>query len=137
MTFDPSLYAHALASLAIWAILSQVLAGVSTIGRTPDRAPCGKPVRDYSNPVYRRERAFANAIESSGPFVAATVAAMLVGASPFWVNLLASVFVVARIAMAVVHVRTENQTMRSAFFAIGLFMTAGLALLALIGAFAL
>lgn len=127
-------YSHALASLALWAVLVSVLMGVSTVGRTPDRAPCGKPVRDYANPVYRRERAFANAIETSGPFIAATLAAILVGAPSFWVNLLAALFIVARVAMAWVHIATTNQAARSACFSVGFFCIIGLALLALWGA---
>lgn len=115
----PSDYAHAILSLALWAVLVLVLSAISTVGRTPDRAPCGKPVRDYANPVYRRERAFANAVETSGPFVAATAAAILAGAAPFWVNLLAAVFVTARLAMAVVHIATEVQWARSLFWTIG------------------
>ena len=43
-----------------------------------------------------------NAIETSGPFIGATVAAILAGAAPFWVNLFASVFIVARVAVAYV-----------------------------------
>lgn len=124
-------YNHAIAALAFWALISVVLGGLSTVGRTAEnRCDCGKPKRDYANPVYRRERAFANAVEVSGPFVAATLAAILAGASPFTVNLLASVFVVSRIAMAVVHIRTENQPMRSAMFVIGWLSMIGLALVA-------
>ncbi|MGB3407365.1 MAG: MAPEG family protein [Jannaschia sp.] len=130
-------YAHAIASLALWSLIILTLGLLSTVGRTSDRAPCGKPVRDYANPVYRRERAFANALENSGPFVAATVAAILVGASPFWTNMLASIFIVARIVMAFVHIRTENQPMRSAFYAVGLFCTIGLALFGFLGALTL
>ncbi|UWQ22834.1 MAPEG family protein [Jannaschia sp. W003] len=132
--FDP--YAHAIAALALWAVVVPVLAAVSTRGRTSDRAPCGKPVRDYADPWYRRERAFANAVEISGPFVAATVAAILAGAAPFWVNLLASLFIVLRVAMAAVHVMTENQPARSAFWSLALLCVLGLAVLALAGAFA-
>lgn len=129
-------YSHAIASLGFWALINIVLAGVSTRGRTPEnRCDCGKPKRDYSNPVYRADRAFMNAIKNSGPFIAATVAAILAGAAPFWVNLLASIFIVSRIAMAVVHIRTENQPARSAMFVIGFVCMLGLSLLAVIAAF--
>ncbi len=129
-------YGHALVSLALWSMIVTVLAGLSTAGRTADaRCDCGKPKRDYADPVYRRERAFMNAVETSGPFIAATLAAILAGGPVFWVNLLASVFVVARVAMAVVHVRTTNQPMRSAFFSLGLFCIVGLAVLAIVAVF--
>ena len=113
-------YSHAIASLAFWAFLVSILAGLSGAGRTADnRCECGKPKRDYANPVYRRERAFMNAVETSGPFVAALVAAILAGAAPIWVNTAASVFVVARLATAFIHIRTENQPLRSLTWFIG------------------
>ncbi|MGC1495156.1 MAG: MAPEG family protein [Sulfitobacter sp.] len=129
-------YSHAIASIALWSLLVIVLAGLSTKGRTSEgRCDCGKPKRNYADPVYRRERAFMNAVEGGGPFIGATLAAMLAGASPFAVNLLASLYLVFRIAMAIVHVRTENQKLRSASFAAGLLCTVGLAVMAVIAAF--
>ncbi|WP_146588959.1 MAPEG family protein [Puniceibacterium confluentis] len=129
-------YSHATASLALWALIILALSGLSLRGRTPEnRCGCGKPIRDYANPVYRSERAFQNAIETSGPFIAATLAGILAGAAPFWVNLLASVFVLARIAMAVVHIRTENQPMRSACYGVSWLCVVLLALFALVAAF--
>ena len=128
-------YSHAIASLGLWAILSIILAGVSLRGRTPEgRCDCGKPKRDYADPVYRADRAFMNAVENSGPFVAATVAAMLAGAAPFWVNVFASVFLVSRIAMAIVHIGTENQQLRSVMFVIGWVCMIALALMAVVAA---
>jgi uncharacterized MAPEG superfamily protein len=128
-------YSHAIASLGLWSILICLLAAYSTVGRAPDnRCDCGKPKRNYSDPVYRRERAFMNAVEGAGPFIAATLAAILIGASPFVVNLLASVFLVARIAMAGVHIWSENQMFRSLFFMIGLLCILGLAIVAVIAA---
>ncbi len=128
-------YSHTIVSLALWSVVIMVLGALSTVGRSAEnRCDCGKPRRDYGDAVYRRERAFMNAIETSGPFIAASVAAMLAGASPFWVNVLASVFVVARLAMAVVHIRTTNQPMRSAFFGIGFFCVLGLAVIAIFAA---
>ena len=77
-------YAHAIASLGFWAMIVSVLAGLSTRGRSDAaRASCGKPRADYDDPVYRRERAFQNAVEVSGPFVAACIAAILIGAPSF------------------------------------------------------
>jgi uncharacterized MAPEG superfamily protein len=128
-------YSHAIASLGLWSILICLLAAYSTVGREPEnRCDCGKPKRNYSDPIYRRERAFMNAVEGAGPFIAATVAAILIGASPFVVNLLASVFVSARIAMAGVHIWSENQMLRSLFFMIGLLCILGLAGTAVVAA---
>ncbi|MEL6585093.1 MAG: MAPEG family protein [Pseudomonadota bacterium] len=131
---DP--YSHALAALAIWAIVVPVLGAMSTVGRSPEgRSPCGKPTRNYADPVYRRERAFMNAIETSGPFIAATLAAVLTGAPAFWVNLFASLFLVLRVGMAYFHIATENQAARSAFFASALLCVLCLAMLGVWGAF--
>ena len=131
-----SAYSHALASLALWGVMVSVLGALSTRGRSAEnRCDCGKPKRNYDDPVYRSERAFMNAVETSGPFISVAVAAVLLGASPFWVNLFASVFIVARLAMAFVHIRTTNQPMRSAFFLVGLICLLALAILALAAAF--
>jgi uncharacterized MAPEG superfamily protein len=128
-------YSHALASVALFSLVVMVLAVVSTRGRTPaDQAECGKPKRNYANVWYRSERAFANAVENSGPFLGATFAAILTGGAPLVVNILASAVLVARIAMAVVHIRTENEALRSLTFMIGWVGTIGLALVALWGA---
>ena len=129
-------YGHAIAALALWAVIVSVLAALSTRGRTSEnRSPSGKPIRNYDDPVYRTDRAFMNAIEASGPFIAATVAAILAGAAPFWVNLFASIFIVARVAVAYVHIGTTNQTMRSAIWSIGLFCILALAVMAIVAVF--
>ena len=114
-----ALYGHAIASIALWALLVLCLSGLSTLGKARVRCDCGRPKRDYSDPVYRRERAFQNALETSAPFLAATLAAIASGAAPVWVNLLASVFLVSRIFMAAVHIKTEIQPLRSALYGIG------------------
>lgn len=125
-------YGHAVASLALWAVIMISLSPISVQARTEAaRSECGRPKRDYGDRGYRADRALMNAVEATGPFVAATLAAMFAGASPFWVNLLASLFIVARIAMAYVHIATTNQTMRSAFWAIGTLCCLLLALFAL------
>ncbi len=129
-------YGHALVALAGWAVLMPVLAILAVATPYGERTPSGHPVRNYDDRGYRAHRAQMNAIEAAGPFVAATAAAILAGAPPFWVNLLASAFLVARIATAAVHVGTVNQTARSATWAVGLLCTLGLAILAAWSAFA-
>lgn len=129
-------YGHALAAMGGYALVMMVLGAMSTTGRTPEnRCACGQPKRDYDDVVYRRGRAFMNSVESVGPFVAAVMAAMLTGGSPFWVNLLASIFLLARIATAFVHIGTTNQAMRSATWGVGTLCVAGLALIGIVGAF--
>lgn len=129
-------YSHALAALAGYALLMVVLGALSTVGRSSDnRTESGHIKRNYSDPVYRRGRAFMNAIETAGPFSMALMAAILTGSNPFWVNLFASVFLLSRIAMAIVHIRTEIQSLRSAFWAIGTICVAALCVIGVIGAF--
>lgn len=136
MTLFLAPYAPTVAVLAAWSILSLVLARLSTVGSPRARADSGHPVCDYADPAYRRGRAHLNAVETSGPFLAAAVAAMLAGGSPLWVNLPAILFLLARIAMAAVHVGTENQSARSGFFVLGVACIFGLAALAIAGALA-
>ncbi|MCR8826464.1 MAPEG family protein [Pseudosulfitobacter koreensis] len=130
------LYAHAIASLGGYAILMFVLTALSAAGRSDDeRALCGQVKRDYANPTYRKARAHANAVESAGPFIAAVLAAILMGANPFWVNLFASVFLAARVVMAFVHIGTTNQPMRSLFWSISMLCVLAMAVMAIWGAF--
>lgn len=125
-------YSHAIASLALWGLMMVILSMLSTRGRTPEnRCDCGKPKRDYANAWYRSERAFMNAVETSPGFMGTTLAAMLAGASPASVNWMASIFILARIAMAIIHIRTENQPLRSLTFGIGWLMIILMGLLAL------
>lgn len=129
-------YAHAIAALALWGLMVTVLGMLSTRGRTAEgRTESGLPKRDYSDPVYRRVRAQMNAIETSPAFIGATVAAIMAGAAPFWVNLFATLFLVLRVGMAVVHIRTENQPMRSAFFALAMLCNVALVVMAVVAAF--
>ena len=131
-----SAYSHAIAALALWSLIASALVPVSVQMRAGGQTcDCGKPKRDYSDRGYRAERALMNAVEASGPFIAATVAAILADASPFWVNLLASLFIVARIAMACVQIGTTNGTLRSACWAVGMLCSIALALIALVAAF--
>jgi uncharacterized MAPEG superfamily protein len=129
-------YSHALASLAGFAILISVLGAMSVGGRSAEnRCECGQPKRNYDDVVYRRNRAFMNAVESATPFIAALIAAMLTGGSPLWVNIFASVFLLARVATAVVLIGTTNQGLRSATWFIGLLCVFCLAIIGLWGAF--
>ncbi|MEP5732508.1 MAG: MAPEG family protein [Sulfitobacter sp.] len=136
MMAEFEVYGHALASLALWPLIQIVLGILSNVGLNADnRCDCGLPKRDYSDKAYRHSRAFGNAIEMGGPFIAATVAAILAGAAPFWVNLLASIFIVSRIATATVHIKTENQVLRSATWAVGMFSVVIMTIMAVRAAF--
>ena len=129
-------YAHTLAAVALWGVLMMVGIVVAARYQSKSETETGLPKRDYANRGYRAHRQQQNMIETSGPFLAVALAAVLAGASPFWTNLLASLFVVARVGMLAVHVWTVNQPARSAFWLVGAACILGLAALALAGAFA-
>ncbi|MEO0939638.1 MAG: MAPEG family protein [Pseudomonadota bacterium] len=128
-------YGHAIAALAGFALLMTVLTALSVVGRGEDqRTASGAVKRDYANPVYRRSRALGNAVESAAPFAMATLAAILAGASPFWVNVLASTFLAARVLMAVVHIGTTIEPLRSIFWTVGMVCVIALAVLGVLAA---
>lgn len=126
-----ALYGHALVALALWGVVVLILSGLSVAGKPRARCDCGAVKRDYSDPAYRRHRAFQNALETSPAFISALLASIAVGAAPYLVNLFASVFLVSRVLMAVVHVGTENQRLRSLLYGVGWLCVILLALLAL------
>lgn len=128
-------YGHAVVAMALIGLLGLIMGPIvgrrkATIGLPPGAVP----EADYSTAVYRWHRAYQNLSESMGFFVAVTLAAILAGASPFWVNLLASVFLLARLVMLVVHVRglgRADMSLRSLAFGVGLMAAILLALLAI------
>ena len=132
-------YSHAIVSVAVFVILTLLLGPVSAVRKAGAGVTAGgTPAEDYGSPVYRLHRAYMNATESVGPFAAAVAMAILAGANPFWINMLASVFLVARILVLVVHVAgvgAMNQGLRSIVFGIGLFCTVAIALMAIVAAF--
>ena len=98
-------YGHALVALSGVAILLLIMSPLSALQKQASGvAPGAQPEADYSNSCYRWHRAYGNLAESIGPFVAVTLAAILAGANPFWVNLFASLFLVVRVVVTVVHV---------------------------------
>ena len=132
-------YSHALASLALFALMTLVLGPVSANVKAQAGVPSGAaPAADYGNVVYRLFRAHLNAVETLGPFAGVTLAAILAGAAPFWVNLAASVFLVARIVHLVVHLGgwgKADMGLRSYVYVLGFLCCLMLGVLALIAAF--
>ena len=116
-------YSHAIASLVIFTLIVLFMSPVS--GRAKQGkglAPGATPEQDYSDKAYRLNRAYLNGTETLPVFLTVTMAATLLGVSPFWVNLLASLVLVARIAMLVVHIRGIGQPhggLRSIFYVVG------------------
>ena len=96
--------------------------------------PGAMPEASFENSLYRTARAYLNAAETLTVFTTVVVMCILAGANPFWVNLLASVAMVTRVLMAVVHVRAIGQLnggVRTMLFALGWLINIILAFLAI------
>ncbi len=113
-------YGHALVAIAIWILVVQGLsAWVGTAKAKAGITAGATPPEDYENQCYRIHRAYENSVANLSVLVAAIVIAVLAGASPFWVNLLASVAVVARLVMVYVHIQgmgNATQGLRTGIF---------------------
>ncbi len=136
--FSP--YAHAIASVAIFAIITLALSPAAGVARNRAGVAAGAmPPADYSNRDFRICRAYQNATENIGILAAVVLAAVLAGASPFWVNLFASLSVVFRLAMVYVHITgmgaTKDPGPRTIFFVLGWLMMLLIAIMALVAAF--
>lgn len=129
-------YGYAIASLALFALIAMVLSPVSALTKQKyGVAPGGVPPQDYSNRAYRVHRAQANAVEALPVFATATIAAILAGVSPHWVNWLASLVVVARLSMLYFHITGKGHPYtggRSISYVAGLCCYAAMAVLTLI-----
>lgn len=99
-------YTHAIASLALLSLILLVMSPLSALKKqAAGLAPGGTPTESYDDAAYRFNRAYLNGVETLPVFLTVTVLAMLTGVSPFWVNLLASLALVSRVVMLVVHIR--------------------------------
>ena len=128
-------YGHAIMAMAVIAVFQLLMAPLSAMRKSSaGLAPGAQPPADYADACYRWHRTYANLAESMGPFVAVTVAAILAGAAPFWVNLFAAGFLVARVVLAVVHIKgigKPDMSIRSFTYVAGWLMCLGLAWLAI------
>jgi len=132
-------YTHALVSMVGFGLITLVLGPLAAARKAKEGVASGaSPTPDYTSATYRLERAHQNATETIGVFVAVTVAAILAGASPFWVNLFASLFFVSRLVHVYVHLNgigAANNGPRTFVFVFGWAMCVLTALLALAAAF--
>lgn len=132
-------YGHAIVSVALWAILVQVLNFFSADRKAKaGLVPGATPKADYADPLYRLDRAYHNAAETLAVFVAVVAAAILAGASPFWVNLFAALAFLSRLAMVYVHLKGIGKLVfgpRTIFFVVGWALMIALALMAIAAVF--
>jgi uncharacterized MAPEG superfamily protein len=129
-------YGLALVSLAAVGLLGLLLSPLSALKKQASGLITGAaPAEDYADPAYRWNRAFMNLTETYGYFAGITVAAMLAGVSPFWVNLIAVIFLVTRLVVAFVHIRGIGQQTngpRTVIYVVGWFAALVLAVLTVI-----
>lgn len=132
-------YGHAIASVVIFTLVVLFMAPFSALAKQgKGLAPGATPEQDYGDRAYRLNRAYLNGTETLPAFLTVVVAAMLTGVSPFWVNLLASVALVARLVMLVVHLRgigKPNAGLRSVFYVLAWACMFIMGLMALVAAF--
>ncbi len=132
-------YSHAIVAIALTALIGLAINPFSAIWKTSKGVTAGGPPNaDYEDPAYRMDRAYQNLTEMMGIFTGVTAAAILAGASPFWVNLFASLFFVSRIAVAYVHVKGIGKPVqgpRTFIFVFGWACCIALAVLAIWAAF--
>lgn len=99
-------YGHAIASIVVYAVIAQVLNAMTGIRKgAAGLQPGASHPQDYGDASYRLDRTYMNTVEMLGFTVALIVAAILVGANPFWVNLLATLSLLLRLAANVVYMR--------------------------------
>ncbi|UWQ52577.1 MAPEG family protein [Leisingera caerulea] len=132
-------YSHALAALVIFTLIILALSPVSALAKQKaGLAPGATPDEDYAVKAYRLNRVYLNGCETLPAFLTVTLAAFLAGAAPFWVNLLASLALVSRLIMIVIHLRGSGKPhggLRSVSYVIGWACMVGLALLTLVAVF--
>lgn len=132
-------YSHAIASLIIFTLIVLFMSPFSALAKQGKGLPPGAtPEQDYTDKAYRLNRAYLNGTETLPAFLTVTVAAILLGVSPFWVNLLASVALVARVAMLVIHLRglgKPHSGLRSVAYVVAWACMFILGLMALVAAF--
>ena len=137
---DFAAYGLALVSLAAVGILGLLLSPLSALKKQAAGMTTGaSPAPDYADPAYRWNRAHMNLTETYGYFAGITVAAMLAGVSPIWVNLIAAVFLVTRVLVAVVHVMGIGQPAngpRTIIYVLGWFAALALAVLTVVAIYA-
>lgn len=129
-------YGHAIVSIAIWSIIVLLLSPISAALKTrTGLAPGGTPVADYADRTYRIDRSYHNTVETLTVFAAVTLAAMLAGAPPFWVNMLASATLVARIVMIFIHIQGFGRPAngpRTGLYVLGWALQIAMAVLAIV-----
>ena len=128
-------YGVALASLLAFVLI--VLLQSALVGAGKAKAglvPGSDPEQDYGNPLYRSNRSHQNGVENMAAAAVALFAAILIGVSAWWVNLLMVLFLVFRIIYVVIYannVGKATQGVRTFVYVAGWAMLVILCVMAL------
>lgn len=137
---DFAAYGLTLVSLVAVGALGLLLSPLSALKKQAKGLTTGaSPDADYGDPAYRWNRAYMNLTETYGYFAGIAIAAMLAGVGPFWVNLIAGVFLVTRVLVAIVHVMGVGQPAngpRTVIYVIGWFAVLVLAVMTVVAVYA-
>jgi uncharacterized MAPEG superfamily protein len=99
-------YGYAIASVAVYAVIAQILSMATGIRKdSVGLAPGAPHAPDYGDPSYRLDRTFMSTMEMLGIYTVIVFAAILAGADPFWINLLASAGMLLRVVSNSVYMR--------------------------------
>ncbi|WP_170516407.1 MAPEG family protein [Ruegeria atlantica] len=132
-------YGHAIASIVIFTLVLLFMSPFTALAKqSKGLAPGATPEQDYADKAYRLNRAYLNGTETLPAYLTVIVAAILMGASPFWVNLLASVALLARLIMLVVHIRgigKPSAGLRSVLYVIAWACMVVMGIMAIVAAF--
>jgi uncharacterized MAPEG superfamily protein len=123
-----TVYMPAIASFGIIGGLLLVQLLVADIIGILNKQPPGTPIpADHSKLLFRAHRAHANTNESVAAFLALTLFAIAVSATPAWLNTLCMTYITGRVGHMLCYY-TNLKILRSIFFAI-----ATLALIGILG----
>lgn len=102
-----STYGHALVAIVVYALLSNVLNAMVGIRKGARKMQPGASFSPaaYDNPDWRLERSQLNSVEMGGFSLAMIIAGILAGGAPFWVNLFATLILLARLGMTFIYMR--------------------------------
>ena len=128
-------YSTAITSLLAFVLIvllqsALVGAGKAYAGLTPG----SNPETDYANALYRSNRSHQNGVEIMAAAAVALFASILVGVSPWWVNLLMALFLILRIIYVVIYAQNigkPSQSVRTGVYVAGWAMLVVLCIMAI------
>ena len=108
-------YGHAIVALLLFNIIvlfqsALVGAGKASAGLTPG----SNPEPDYSNSLFRLNRSHQNGVETLAAAAIAIFTCIALGVSSLWVNVLASAFLVLRVAYIAIYARNFGKQTQGA-----------------------